>query len=295
MKGWYLVAFERDLVTDLTPASIGHHTLVIVRQNGRFRAFDATCPHRGAHLAHGGRLCEDAIICPFHGHTIRLGNDEAELFSVTEHPTASMGGMVFVRPSPAHDNGWSGFLDNFVSHHFIINGFEMSVGAPMQTVIDNAFDMRHFQSVHRVGTDDFAVWTNDHGALIVESMMHVPSFEPNAAPGATSSVPYRAYVASPGLVAVELGGPTPYSVVTGATDMPTGGCMIRLSLAFPIAAWKTAPTGAVYGPLLEHSRRGLNSDRMIWEKLSTSIQPRWTPDDHASLRFLEFCKAHQDG
>ena len=62
--------------------------------------------------------------------------------------------------------------------------FEMSVGTPMQTVIDNAFDKRHFQSVHGVGTDDFAVWTNDHGALIVESMMHVPSFEPNAAPGA---------------------------------------------------------------------------------------------------------------
>ena len=74
-RGWYHVAFERDLSDELTAATIGELRLVIVRTAEGINAFDATCPHRGAHLAFGGRLDGGALICPFHGRRINLGYD----------------------------------------------------------------------------------------------------------------------------------------------------------------------------------------------------------------------------
>src|SRR5690349_2576663 len=59
-KGWFQVAFERDLAGDLTPASIGTVRLVLARMASGVRAFAADCPHRGAHLALGGRLDSEA-------------------------------------------------------------------------------------------------------------------------------------------------------------------------------------------------------------------------------------------
>ena len=289
MKGWYLLAFEHNVDRDLTPACVGDRRLVLVRQDGRLRVFDATCPHRGAHLAYGGRLCDDVIVCPFHGYSIRMGDDDGRQFSVREYTVSTIGGMVFVRLSEEHDNGWIDHLEDLERTHFIVNGFEMPVRAPMETVIENAFDQRHFHSVHGIRTDAFMVRTSEHGALIVESTFYVPTRR-----GSVEPAPYRAFVVSPGLVAVELRGPSPYTVITGATETPAGGCVIRLSLAFPKAGSTTPPPAAACERLLEHSRRGLEEDRVVWENLSTSIQPRWMPEDRPSQQFLEFCQKHRE-
>jgi hypothetical protein len=165
----------------------------------------------------------------------------------------------------------------------------------METVIENAFDRRHFQSVHGVRTDDFAVRPAKSGALIVESTFYVPATETANCQDSFFAAPYRAFVASPGLTAVELRGPLPYTVITGATNTPAGGCVIRLSLAFPKSSWRNGPPPDVLERLLRHSRRGLEEDRVVWENLSASVRPHWMPEDETSLRFFEFCKAHADG
>lgn len=295
MKGWYLVAFERDVGAGMTPACIGDHALMLVRQGTQLRAFDAACPHRGAHLAHGGRLCDgDAVVCPFHGYRVRLGADGGRPgLAVAEYPLLCVGGMVFVRRAPEHDHGWRRYLEALDADHAIVNGFEMSVRASMETVIENAFDQRHFTAVHGVRTDAFAVRTSEDGALVVESTFHVPMRDPATGRGAVAPVAYQALVVSPGVVAVELGGPAPYTVITGATNTPAGGCVIRLSVALPKRAG-TTPSAAVYEPLLQHSRRGLEEDRVIWENLVPSVQPRWMPEDASSQAFLDFCTTHRD-
>jgi nitrite reductase/ring-hydroxylating ferredoxin subunit len=294
MKGWYMVAFARNVAEDLTAANIGPHRLILVREAGRLRAFNATCPHRGANLARGGRLHEGSIVCPFHGYRIQLG-DIGPGLCVSEHPVLDIGGMIFVRLSSGNDNGWVRYLECLENENLIINGFEMSVRAPMETVTENAFDRRHFRAVHGVETTDFVVETTEYGGLIVESVFYLPTSETRAEKASVILVPYRALVVSPGLVAVELGGPAPYTVITGATDMPTGGCDIRLSLALPKTAPKTGWQAGYYDSLLQHSRRGLEEDRTIWENLSPLIQPHWMPDDHASRKFFNFCEQHRDG
>src|SRR4051812_7091142 len=71
--GWYQVTFERDLTGDVTPAAMAGARLVLVRTARGLLAADAVCPHRGAHLALGGRLDGESIVCPMHGYRISLG------------------------------------------------------------------------------------------------------------------------------------------------------------------------------------------------------------------------------
>src|SRR5687768_10485144 len=75
VHGWYKVAFEYELENPLTAAAIGDIRLVLVRSEGGIRAYKADCPHRGAHLAYGGKLNNASIICPFHGYRIGLGKE----------------------------------------------------------------------------------------------------------------------------------------------------------------------------------------------------------------------------
>jgi hypothetical protein len=267
---------------------------MLIKQAGQLRAFDATCPHRGAHLAYGGRICQDVIICPFHGYSIQLGLHDPRQLSVREYSLLNIAGMIFVRLSVERDNGWVQYMEKLVNDHFIINGFEMHVGTSMETVIDNAFDRNHFFAVHGVRTDDFSVLAGDHGELIVESTMYLPRRDTGGEGASFTPAAYRAFVASPGLVAVELRGGNPYTVITGATNMPNGGCVVRLSVALPKSAWNIPPRPESYEALIQYSRAGLEADRAIWENLSPLSEPQWMPEDRPSQEFVKFCKLHHD-
>ena len=127
--GWYQVAFERDLTDELTPAAIGTLPLALLRTAGGVRAFDAACPHRGAHLAFGGRVCEGEIICPFHGYRVGLARESADGFCAREYPVLQVGGLVFARLSPEHENGLTPLLEELDRTHRIVPGFATSVRA----------------------------------------------------------------------------------------------------------------------------------------------------------------------
>ncbi|HUO48504.1 MAG TPA: Rieske (2Fe-2S) protein, partial [Acidimicrobiales bacterium] len=67
--GWFSICASDDLATG-QPATFEYlnRELVAFRAgDGRVRVFDAYCPHLGAHLGYGGRVCDDGIVCPFHG------------------------------------------------------------------------------------------------------------------------------------------------------------------------------------------------------------------------------------
>jgi hypothetical protein len=203
--------------------------------------------------------------------------------------------MVFVRLSQSHENGWGRQTERLLDAYHVINGFTMTVRAAMETVIENAFDRLHFRTVHGVRTDAFVVKAGELGELTVESVFHLPTPSSMGQVGAASvSAAYRAVVISPGLALVELRGASPYAVITGATALPEGGCAIRLSLALPRSRFVGEPPPSAYEGLLEHSRKGLEEDRAIWERLSPSAPPTWTIDDHASLEFLRFCEGFRD-
>ena len=66
--GWFAVAWSDHLEAGaVRPLRVFGIDLVLARgESGRPLVFDAYCPHMGAHLGVGGRMCGDDLICPFH-------------------------------------------------------------------------------------------------------------------------------------------------------------------------------------------------------------------------------------
>lgn len=291
--GWYQVAFERELTGAVCAASVGATALVVLRTPRGVRIGDAACPHRGAHLGHGARLEAGALVCPFHGLRIALGEPSDERLYVREYHALSVDGLVFIRMSDALDNGFGKVIENLQATHRLVPGFAMTVRAPGELVIENAFDQGHFGPVHGIGiAGAFEMGPSHHGELAVEGVFQLPTSRwQRGRPGRElADVPFRARAFSPGIVVSELGGDYPYTVLTAATPADDGGCIIRLSLALPPDAASAPPRAELQEYLLRRSRDGLEKDRMVWEHLDPASDALETRLDGPVREFRAFCR-----
>ena len=68
-RGWYTIADSDDLAPgDVLPIhAFGREFVVFRGEDGEAHVLNAHCPHLGAHLGHGGKVCGNQIRCPFHG------------------------------------------------------------------------------------------------------------------------------------------------------------------------------------------------------------------------------------
>ena len=288
--GWFQVAFESELTGDLTPISIGANRFVIARHGGTFRAFDGDCPHRGAHLGLGGRLDGDAIICPFHAYRIGLGRPAQHGYCLREYPLIEQSGLLFIRLSGSHDNALSSTLSALAREYKFVPALTLRISAPVELVIENGFDRRHFDAVHRVTTKPFTILEEPAGSLSVKSTfgfsVKARGRKPVAA--STSSVSYDATLFSPGVFLARLGGVLPfsYSTLTTATDhYADGTCIMRLSLILPYDV-----DHEVVENLRGYSLRGIEDDRRIWEGLNQAAATRLTADDQPVVAFQSYCE-----
>lgn len=67
-NGWFQVGYSDELKpAEVVPLKYFGQDLVMFRgEDGAVAVLDAHCPHLGAHLGHGGRVCGGAVECPFH-------------------------------------------------------------------------------------------------------------------------------------------------------------------------------------------------------------------------------------
>jgi hypothetical protein len=165
--------------------------------------------------------------------------------------------------------------------------------APMELVIENAFDQAHFRAVHGIGIGRaFEVRPSEHGELHVEGVFELPNSRwQRGGPGSdVNHVPFVARAFSPGVVISDLGGTHPYTVITSATAAADGDCVIRLSLALPLDPGGASPKPELCEYLLRRSREGLEKDRVVWEHLTATPVPPDTPLDGPVREFRRFCE-----
>jgi|tagenome__1003787_1003787.scaffolds.fasta_scaffold20873927_2 3-ketosteroid 9alpha-monooxygenase subunit A len=288
--GWFNIAFQHELAETLTPAVIGDRRLVLARTDQGIRAFNADCPHRGAHLAYGGRLDNDCIVCPFHGYRVGIGEKE-HLFRAEEYPTLVIGDLIFVRLSDAYENGFSAFMTRLAKDHYVLPGFIMPVKVAAPVVIENAFDALHFPAVHHLKTDKLTFRSED-GALIVETHYEFPAGERLK----RFNIDYvrshfigRAF--SPCLIVTQLRSDEfPYTVITATTPLPDGDCVIRLSFLLPIEKFGNPPAQEFCDMMIHASQGGLRDDQLIWEHLSPTAPHNLTAGDRGIVEFQAFCR-----
>ncbi len=68
-SSWFVVAASGELeMGQVVPLRYFGRELVLYRgSDGKAVMLDAYCPHLGAHLGHGGKVCGETLQCPFHG------------------------------------------------------------------------------------------------------------------------------------------------------------------------------------------------------------------------------------
>lgn len=299
MNGWYLAAFESDLDGTVSPLTIGDRRLIVVRDGDAVRVFDGTCPHRGAHLGHGGILDGTCVVCPFHGKHIRLGGDSR--LSVREHRVVRAGEAIFVRLSddPADDRGFEQAVKEIAATRQVVPAVRAEVRAPAAYIVENAFDVDHFAAVHHVPrVRSLGVRLDDGGALAIEAefrtlMLPWVSAEQreeareraaraNVARTAFASRFYaRAF--SPAVVVTEFGPPgASHYVITGAVPVD-GGCIARVAVG-------VLPECAAQLPhLVDGARKALHEDLVVWNHLDVHAPQRFDTRDGPVLAFRDFC------
>jgi 3-ketosteroid 9alpha-monooxygenase subunit A len=290
--GWYKLAFARDLTDPLNPATIGSRRLVIGRTENGIRVFDADCPHRGAHLAYGGKLDRNAVICPFHHYRIGIGRESMGDFQVREYETLVVGGLIFVRLSEAHDNGFAGFITRLSESHTIHPGYVMEIKSPAEVIIENGFDNSHFRPVHGVKADKFVPQTDEQGSLYVRSTFYerVKEAVQGGPAGAVRETPVQLNAFSPFLSVAQLGGRMPMVFITSVNPIGEHLTRLRFSMGLAKKVYGDPPPERLLQSLLKGSRDGIQDDALIWENLSPTAPRHYTPQDAAIQAFEAFCQ-----
>ncbi len=284
-QGWYLLGVASEFGRGITSVQLGERPLIALRDRNQIRVFDATCPHRGAHLGYGGRLADGAMICPFHGKRIALGGPGQ--LSVAEHRALRAGDAVFVRLSaePEHDRGFSQFISDLVQERCLIGVLCEHVPVAPEMIVENAFDAEHFSSVHYVPrVTGMEIKPGETGELVIEGQFATAPTPWEKSQEAVIHSRFLARAYSPGLVVTELGPPDrAHVVITAASPAPGGGCTARIVLAIRPGQLDE------FSDLAAGARHAFQQDLRVWSHLSTSITPRLDARDVPVVAFRRFC------
>jgi len=291
--GVYQVAFLGEIKEGLTPLDIGDFRLMTARAAGRIVVADATCPHFGANLAHGGALEGEAVRCPFHHKLIGIGCSKESDLCVRTHRSSIAAGAIYVSIGDAGDLGLLDELRRVEELRPVVSSFSLVVRAQTEWVIGNGFDEAHFMPVHRVlGQVRLKVLDNGHsGPFVATGMFRLPASEWQVSSGARAvEVPYRATAYSPGIVLSHMGGEFPYWVLTAATPKGDGTTRVFITVLVPPGKEAGAPDANRIRYLLNGVRAGLAPDIAIWQHMVPGFRPALTGDDVALASFLTFCE-----
>jgi 3-ketosteroid 9alpha-monooxygenase subunit A len=243
--GWFSIAASDELAHDqVAKLHYLDRELVAFRgHDGRVRVFDAHCPHLGAHLGVGGRVCEDGIVCPFHGWRFdgngrlvevprlagRLPGVTARTWEVTER-----NGRIFVW----HHAGGAAPQYDVTSHRgdvalwtpWRVTTYRVRIG--LQDLTENIIDRSHFWTVHDMvpPDDDRFEVTFDGPSMIVDQRIKVTAVSDQG-----FEVQARTTTCGPGIVAVEVR-EGPLDMLTYITQTPVDEEMTEITIHFSMKA-----------------------------------------------------------
>ncbi|MGO9456800.1 MAG: Rieske 2Fe-2S domain-containing protein, partial [Acidimicrobiales bacterium] len=212
-------------------------------EDGVIRVFSAHCPHLGAHLGFGGRVCGDGIACPFHGWRFDGEGRLVEVPRLDRQPprvsadtwqVCERNDRVFVwfhaggagpsyEVTPYRDDGaeWTPWRRT---------SYRVRIG--LQDLTENIIDRSHFWTVHDMSPPDnqgFDV-TFDGPSMTVDQWIKVTAVSAEG-----FEVRARTTTCGPGIVAVEVreGG---LDMLTYITQTPVDQDITEITLHFSMRA-----------------------------------------------------------
>lgn len=287
-NGWFSVGAGADLApSDVRPVTYLGQDLVLFRgDDGVARVFDAHCPHFGAHLGVGGRVCGDGITCPFHGWQFAGDGQLVGVPGLLTTPRAAArawpvcerNGCIFVwhhaegaspdyevigyRPDEA---SWTSWRRN-----------TYRVRIHVQELTENIIDRAHFAAVHdmeRPEKDHFEV-RFEGSSMIVEQSLKVTAVDAGGYEVQTTTT-----TCGPGIVAVEVNQDT-IEMLTYITQTPIDEEHTEVSLIFSMKALPDEKATESISELNDRiTNEQFNQDVPIWENKVYRQRPMITKID----------------
>ena len=239
-NGWFSVGTSTGLLPgEVQPLRYLDRELVLFRgEDGRARVFDAFCPHLGANLGVGGKVCGDGITCPFHGWRFD-GSGQLEEVPGLDHPpraaaaawnVSEHNGQIFVwhhadggQPEfeiidyRSDEASWTPWRSNIYT-----------VRVHVQELTENIIDRSHFYSVHDMAAPDeeqFEVHF-DGASMVVEQSLKVTAVSETGYEVQTTTT-----TCGPGIAAVEVH-QDPIEMLTYITQTPIDDERTEVGLHF---------------------------------------------------------------
>ena len=186
-NGWYKALYSDEIeVGEVKPLSILERELAIFRgRDGGIRVTDAFCPHLGAHLAHGGRVEGNDVVCPFHAW--RWDGESGECLEIPyasrippnarieTFPTRERNGYVMLW---LHSEGAAPSFEVDEIPETSDPGYRLykrvrwELDSHIQEIYENVVDVAHFRSLHQMDVKQVS-WEPVGGADAPTVRLHV--------------------------------------------------------------------------------------------------------------------------
>jgi phenylpropionate dioxygenase-like ring-hydroxylating dioxygenase large terminal subunit len=214
-RGWYRALYSDELeARGVVPLSMLGQELVAFRgTDGVARVVDAYCPHLGAHLGHGGKVEENALVCPFHAWA--WDGNTGECQSIPYAKRIPKGARIETWPT-RETNGYVTFwydlargapdfeIPDIPETHDpdfeLYKRVKWTLETHIQEIYENVVDVQHFISLHQmdvksvswepVGEEDgpivrlavhlareSAAQSDERGETEIESFMYGPGLQ----------------------------------------------------------------------------------------------------------------------
>jgi len=303
-NGWFSIGASDDLAQrDVKSLSYLSHELVLFRgDDGRARVFDAHCPHLGAHLGVGGRVCDNGISCPFHGWRYDGEGQLVEVPGLDRVPRAAArawevcerNGRIFiwhhalgtqpdfeVIPYRTDESEWTPWNSN-----------TYRVRVHVQDLTENIIDRSHFAAVHDMATPEqehFEVRFSG-ASMIVEQSLKVTAIS-----DAGFEVNTTTTTCGPGIVAVEVS-QDPIEMLTYITQTPVDEEFTEITLLFSMKRLKDASaTESISKMNDEITNLQFTQDVPIWENKIYRERPILTKADGPVSQYRRWFRQFYSG
>ncbi len=283
------MAASEDLgVGDVMPLHYLGRDLVAFRgEDGTARIFDAHCPHLGAHLGVGGKVCGEGLVCPFHGWRFAADGSVAEVpghsgalprARARAWPTCEQNGRVFVwhhaeDQAPTFDViGYRAEEQAWTPWH--TNTYQVRVH--VQDLTENILDRAHFVAVHDMAPAEQELFdvSFSGASMIVDQRMKV-----TAATAAGVEVRARTTTCGPGIAAVEVN-QGPLEMLTYIAQTPVDDEITEVNLSFSMKRLEDENATRTVSELNDRvTNEQFEQDVPIWENKIYRDQPQLTPSD----------------
>ncbi len=302
--GWFSIGASSEIGPGQLTAKhyLGRELVAFRGEDGQARVFDAYCPHLGAHLGVGGRVCGDGIVCPFHGWRFDGDGQLAEVPRLGRPPRVATrawevcerNGRIFVwhhaggaPPSygvRSYRDGEATWTPWRVSTY--------RVRTHVQELTENIIDRSHFYEVHDMvpPDDDRFEVTFDGPSMTVDQNIKVTAIAEDGV-----EVRTRTTTCGPGIVAVEVR-EGPLDMLTYITQTPADDEVTELTICFSMKALadETA-TGSIADLNAKVTNLQFTQDIPIWENKIYRERPVVTKADGPITQYRRWFRQFYSG